>query len=87
MGKGTKKDLQIDVEKYSMAGKLISADFPSSFTDTHPRGKTRFRDLLFEKIGCSLLEAEELVDALEKNRKIEFIKFGKGRRFGTWEIH
>jgi hypothetical protein len=61
--------------------------FASSFKDTYLRGKTEFRDFLYEKMGCSLLEAEILVDALEKNRKIEFRRFRKGMRYGTWEIH
>jgi hypothetical protein len=76
----------LDVEKYGLACELISKNVANSFMDTYPRGKTLFRDLLYEKMGCSLLEAEELVDALERNRKIEFIPFPKRKRFGTWEI-
>jgi hypothetical protein len=87
MGQGDKANFQIDVEKYSSAYELISKNFANSFRDTYPRGKTLFRDLLYEKMGCSLLEAEELVDTLERNGKIKFIKFPKRKHFGTWEIH
>lgn len=80
-------DGQIDVEKMSTAHHLISYEFPSAIRETYLRGKTEFRDLLYEKMGCSLLEAEILVDALEKNGKIEFRKFRRGMRYGTWEIH
>jgi hypothetical protein len=53
-----KRNSQIDVEKYGLAYKLISKNVAKSFRDTYPRGKTLFRDLLYEKMGCSLLEAE-----------------------------
>jgi hypothetical protein len=36
---------------------------------------------------CSLLEAEIIVDALEKNGRAEFRRSCKGMRYGTWEIH
>ncbi len=81
-----KRNSQIDVEKYDLAFELISKNIANSFRDTYSRGKTFLRDLLYEKMGCSLLEAERLVDALEKNGKIEFIAFPKRKRFGTWEI-
>jgi hypothetical protein len=77
----------IDTEKYSLAYDLLTKNFANSFRESYPRGKTLFRDLVYQKMGCSLLEAEELVDALEKNGKIEFIGFPRRKRFGTWEIH
>jgi hypothetical protein len=78
---------QIDGEKMSNAHHLILKGFPNMIRDTYLRGRTGFRDLLYDKMGCSLLEAEILVDALEKNGKIEFRRFRKGMRYGTWEIH
>lgn len=78
---------QIDVERFNTAYHLILQGFISSFKDTYSRGKTEFRDFLYDKMGCSLLEAEILVDALEKDGKIEFRRFRKGMRYGTWEIH
>ena len=80
-------DAQIDVEKFNAAYHFILQGFTSLFKDTYLRGKTRFRDFLYEKMGCSLLEAEILIDALEKKRKIEFRRFRKGMRYGTWIIH
>lgn len=89
MKKRKKRDLnsQTDVEKMNTAYHLISQSFPSVFRDTYLRGRTEFRDFLYEKMGCSLLEAEIVVDVLEKNGKIEFRRFRKGMRYGTWEIH
>jgi hypothetical protein len=78
---------QIDVEKMNVAYHLISKGFPDVIRDTYLRGKTEFRDFLYKKMGCSLLEAEVLIDTLEKNGKIEFRRFRKGTRYGTWEIH
>lgn len=83
----TNWDDQIDAEKMSAAHHLVSNGFPSVIRDTYLRGKTEFRDFLYDKMGCSLLEAEILVDALEKDGKIEFRRFRKGMRYGTWEIH
>jgi len=71
----------------SIAQHLISKGFPDVIKGTYVRGKTEFRDFLYEKRGCSLLEAEMLIDALEKNGKIEFSRFRKAMRYGTWEIH
>jgi hypothetical protein len=78
---------QIEVEKVNTAYYLISQSFPNPFRNTYLRGKTEFRDFLYEKMGCSLLEAEIMVDVLEKDGKIEFRRFGKAMRYGTWEIH
>lgn len=85
--KRAKWDAQIDVEKMNVADHLISKGFPDVIRDTYLRGKTEFRDFLYEKKGCSLLEAKVMIDALEKNGKIEFRKFRKSMRYGTWEIH
>jgi hypothetical protein len=79
-------DARIDVERFNDAYHFILQGFISSFKDTYLRGKTEFRDFLYEKMGCSLLEAEILVDAMEMNGKIEFRRFRKGMRFGTWTI-
>ena len=76
--------VRIDVEKYHTACQLISEHFSTPFRDTYPRGKTLYRDFLYEKMGCSLAEAEDLVDALEKERKIKFVRLPQRKRFGTW---
>jgi hypothetical protein len=89
MKKRKKRDLysQTEVEKANTAYYLISQSFPNPFRNTYLRGKTEFRDFLYEKTGCSLLEAEIMVDALEKDGKIEFRRFRKGLRYGEWGIH
>jgi hypothetical protein len=89
MTKRKKKDSysQTEVEKMNTAYHLISQSFPNQFRNTYLRGKTEFRDFLYEKIGCSLLEAEIVVDTLEKDGKIEFRRFRKGMRYGEWGIH
>lgn len=78
---------RVDVGKFNRAYRLLSKSFAYPFRETYLRGKTEFRDFLYEKMGCSLLEAEILVDALEKNGKIEFRRFRKGMRYGEWKIH
>jgi hypothetical protein len=88
--KGKKKsnwDAQIGVERFYDAYHFILQGFTSSFKDTYLRGKTAFRDFLYEEMGCSLLGAEILNDALEKEGKIEFRRFRKSMRYGTWIIH
>jgi hypothetical protein len=89
MKKAKRGDLRPRVEagKFERAYRLISKGFIVPFRDTYFRGKTEFRDFLYDKMGCSLLEAEILVDALEKNRRIEFRRFRKGMRYGEWVIH
>ena len=37
------------------------------------RGRSYFRDVLAHELGCSELEAEELVDTLENNGYIRFL--------------
>jgi hypothetical protein len=84
----TNWDDQIDVKKMSTAHPiLISSGFPRAIRDTYLRGNTKFRGFLSEKMECSLLEAEIIVDALEKNGRAEFRRSCKGMRYGTWEIH
>jgi hypothetical protein len=78
---------QIDVERFKTAYHLISKGFSSSFEDTYFRGKTKLRDFLYDNMESSLLEAEILVDTLEKDGKIRFRRFRKGTRYGTWKIH
>jgi hypothetical protein len=89
MKKAKRGDLHPRVEagKFNRAYRLISKGFASRFSNTYFRGKTEFRDFLYDKMGCSLLEAEILVDALEKNRKIKFQRLGKAMRYGEWVIH
>jgi hypothetical protein len=81
-----KRDLysHTEVGKMNTAYHLILRSFPNQFRNTYLRGKTEFRDFLYEKMGCSLLEAEIMVDALEKNGKIEFRRFRKGMHYGEW---
>jgi len=85
--KRTELHTKVEVGKFNRAYGLLSKGFASPFRETYLRGKTEFRDFLYEKMGCSLLEAEILVDALEKNKKIEFRRLRKGMRYGEWEIH
>lgn len=58
-----------------MLGPLVDADYIE--------GKTRFRDALCDRIDISQLEAEELVDDLERSGRIRFIGAQEGR---GWHI-
>lgn len=59
----------------SMLGPLVDMDYIE--------GKTRFRDALCDRIDISQLEAEELVDDLERSGRIHFIGTEEGR---GWHI-
>ena len=52
-------------------GPLIDADYV--------QGKTQFRDVLCSRIDISQLEAEELVDDMERSGRIVFIGTDEGR--------
>ncbi|WP_437575560.1 hypothetical protein [Sorangium sp. So ce887] len=52
-------------------GSLIDADYV--------QGKTQFRDVLCARIDISQLEAEELVDDMERSGRIRFIGVEEGR--------
>lgn len=75
------------IGKIDKAHHLLSHRFAFPFRATYLRGKTEFRDFLYEEMGCSLLEAEMLVDTLEKNGRIGFQRSRKGARYGTWSVH
>jgi hypothetical protein len=77
---------RVDVGNFDRAYRHLSKGYAFPFKDTYLRGKTEFRDFLYDKMGCSLLEAEILVDALEKSGKIKFRRFSKGMRYGEWKI-
>jgi hypothetical protein len=68
------------------ADRLLRERFPAPFRNSYLGGKTIFRDFFYENLGCSLLEAEEWVDTLERLGRIKFQPDpGKGGH-GTWEI-
>ncbi|WP_437620600.1 hypothetical protein [Sorangium sp. So ce1151] len=52
-------------------GALVDADYV--------QGKTQFRDVLCSRIDISQLEAEELVDDMERSGRIRFVGAEEGR--------
>jgi len=68
------------------ADRLLREKFPLPFRKSYWGGKTIFRDLFYENLGCSLLEAEEWVDTLERLGKIKFQQDPGESGQGTWEI-
>jgi hypothetical protein len=40
-----------------------------------------------KKLWCPLMEAEAVVEMLERTARIEFKKDPQGGGYGTWEIH
>jgi hypothetical protein len=58
-----------------MLGPLVDEDYIP--------GKTQFRDALCSRIDISQLEAEELVDDLERSGRIRFVRSEEGR---GWHI-
>jgi hypothetical protein len=55
----------------STLGPLVDADYV--------QGKTQFRDVLCARIDISQLEAEELIDDLERSGRVQFIGAEEGR--------
>jgi hypothetical protein len=74
-------------EKMEQALNLLRHAFPNPVEVPYLEGKTIFRDYLYERAGCSLMEAEALVDTLEGEAKIEFKKDAGGSNSVRWEIH
>lgn len=60
----------------STLGPLVDADYV--------QGKTQFRDVLCARIDISQLEAEELIDDLERSGRVQFIGAEEGR---GWHVH
>ncbi|AUX46938.1 hypothetical protein SOCE26_084480 [Sorangium cellulosum] len=58
-------------------GPLVDADYV--------QGKTQFRDVLCERFDLSQLEAEELVDGLERSGRISFLGADVEERRG-WHV-
>jgi hypothetical protein len=77
----------IQPEKLEEALNLLRGAFPIPIRSTYLKGKTGLRDFLYEKLGCSLMEAEAMVDTLENAARIEFKKDPGGVSSGTWEMH
>ena len=52
------------------------------------RGRTAFRDALADRLGCSALEAEELVDTLEARGFLRYTGDPSQRSLatGTWSV-
>jgi hypothetical protein len=68
------------------ADRLLRERFPAPFRNSYVGGKTIFRDFLYENLSCSLLEAEEWVDTLERSGRIKFQQDPGRGGHGTWEV-
>lgn len=70
----------------------LSEDLNEQFRHNPPvgylRGKTALRDAVVEKLGCSALEAEELVDTMESRGFLHFdgSPARRSEADSTWEI-
>ena len=79
--------IPMKTQKLVEAGNLLRGAFPGPIRSPYLKGKTGFRDFLYERLGCSFAEAEAMVDTLENAGRIEFKKDPGGVSAGTWEIH
>jgi hypothetical protein len=61
-----------DVDLAELAERIRSHIPPTEPPVGYLRGRSYFRDILVAELGCSELEAEELVDTLEMNRYLRF---------------
>jgi hypothetical protein len=62
-----------DVDLMSLAQRLRDRIPPTEPPVGYLRGRSYFRDLVQAELGCSDLEAEELVDTLEMNGYLKFL--------------
>ena len=70
-------------------GRLLRERFRAPFRHSYVGGKTIIRDFVYENLGCSLLEAEEWVDTLERQGGIKFQQDMEDMEeggLGTWKI-
>jgi hypothetical protein len=65
---------------------LLMTHFQGPFRDSFLGGKTAFRNFLYERFQCSLMEAETLVETLERTKRIAFTGDPQGGGHGTWEV-
>ena len=76
----------VSSEKWEEALHLLRETFRGPVRSTYLRGKTDLRDFLYGELGCSLMEAEALVDTLESEGRIKFKKDPEGISSGTREV-
>jgi len=68
----TEPSVELEVDKLAEATKALFHTFGPHAELEYLAGKTAFRDELCARLGVSLLEAEELCDALERAGRIAF---------------
>lgn len=68
----TETMVETNVELLEEARKALFHTFGPHAELEYLPGKTAFRDEICERLGVSLLEAEELCDALERDGRIGF---------------
>ncbi|WP_437544954.1 hypothetical protein WME95_38685 [Sorangium sp. So ce327] len=66
-----------------LAAEILAGSLGPLIDEDYVQGKTRFRDVLCDRIDISQLEAEELVDDMERSGRIRFIGVAEGR---GWHI-
>ncbi|WP_437732042.1 hypothetical protein [Sorangium sp. So ce1335] len=62
-----------------LAAEILAGTLGSLIDADYVEGKTRFRDVLCGRIDISQLEAEELVDDMERSGRIRFVGAEEGR--------
>ncbi len=62
-----------DIDLLEVAERLRQRIPPNEPPVGYLRGRSYFRDVLVDELGCSELEAEELVDTLENNGYLRFL--------------
>jgi hypothetical protein len=61
-----------DIDLMDVAERLRRRIPPNDPPVGYLRGRSYFRDVLVQELGCSELEAEQLVDTLENNGYLRF---------------
>jgi hypothetical protein len=66
--------IAMKTQEMEEARNLLRGAFPGPIWSTYLKWKTGFRDFLYERLSCSLAEAEAMVDTLEDAGGIKFEK-------------
>ena len=83
--------LNPNVEEIDLASlaRALHRRFGAQLEENYLDGRTLLRDAVAEVVGCSELEAEELVDTLEAMRYVRFPKLADDThpsRTARWQI-
>lgn len=81
-------DMELDIESIDLRALLhhLAGVFRGAPPEGAVTGRTAFRDAVAAKLGCSQLQAEELVDSLVLRGNLRLISSPEGGELWTIEV-